>query len=546
MKKKIIKANSDNLINEWNRTRDIYQNWVANTELKDFFYKNIKYDNFSLWWICNLVNKDNELDNTWYINLHNVLLKKKKIKKKFNFFINFLKLLKNFFFTLLFNFIIQKLSFTRYLNISYINCFHSYDYHLKNDKKKIYDNLFGVAPIKKLKKKNIYLIQIIKYLNFFRDLTNIKKRKFLQKNFILNEFISIKEIIDIYYKIFILYFKCANFLNKNKVFILNKNFDCSNVLEPFLLKSFFGSIQSYLITSIAIKNFLNQNNSIKNFISYGAFLPGYCSNYFFIKKTINPPFVVTIQHAYSHENKLFYQYSPNEFCKKNIDNSDSFYHPCPDLFFVQGSQYKKILKGFFKNKIKIIGALNRDVDNLYKNRSKLYNIKFNNLEKIILICPSVGDEEILFNFFNKIKHFSKDFKFILCPHPTSINKVLKLFKESIELSEIEYYSNLTTNSLLPMSFLVISSLSAVAFDALLFGIHSIRVFDRTRPPVFSDIELSPIIENKRQFSFFLKNLPSKHHRSIIKKLIIKDLFYKLDNNSYLRFWIYLQKFNNIK
>lgn len=82
MKKKIIKANSDNLINEWNRTRDIYQNWVANTELKDFFYKNIKYDNFSLWWICNLVNKDNELDNSWYINLHNVLSKKKKNKKK--------------------------------------------------------------------------------------------------------------------------------------------------------------------------------------------------------------------------------------------------------------------------------------------------------------------------------------------------------------------------------------------------------------------------------------------------------------------------------
>ena len=546
MKKKIAFNNFNNSIQEWNKTRDIYQNWVAKTELRNFFFNNIKYNDFSLWWICNLVNKDNELDNIWYINLHKILTKKHYIQKKFNFVINFFKLLKNFFSILLFNYIIKILSPPRSLNFNYINCFHSYDYHLKNDGNKIYDTLFGSAPIKKFRKQNIYLIQIIKYQNFFRSLCDKKKKKFFQKNFILNEFISIREIIEIYYKIFILYFKCKNYLKKNKVFILNRNYDCSNVLEPFLLKSFFGSIQNYLITSISIKNFLDRNNSIKNFINYGAFLPGYCSNYFFIKKTINPPFVATIQHTHSHENKLFYKYLSNEFCKENINNSDSLYFPCPDLFFAQGLQYKKILKSFFKNKIKIIGALNRDLDNLDINKNKLNNIKLNNSKKKILICSSVGDENILFNFFNKIKYLDKDFEFILSPHPTNINKTLKLFRKSLELSEIKYYSNLSTNQLLPMSFLVISSISTVSFDALLFGVHSIKVFDKSMPPVFSNSDFSPIIENKEQFSLFLKNLPSIYYMNRFKKKVLKDLFYKLDKNSYLRFWNYLKKYNKEK
>jgi len=545
MKKKITPSSANNLLKKWEKTRDIYQDWVAKTELRNFFFNNINYNNFSLWWICNLVNRDNELDNSWYINLHKIISQNIYIKKKFNFFICFLKLLRNLILKIFFNFIKKIFFFKQKKKKKYINCFHSYDYNLKYEEKKTIDILFGLTPIKKFKKKNTYLIQIINYQNFFKNFDNSKKKDFLKENFILDEFISTREIIQIYLAVFFLYFKCINFLKKNRVFIL-KSRDCSNVLEPFLLKSFFGSIQNYLITSIAIKNFLNQYNSIKNFIGYGAFLPGYSSNYFFLKKTTNPPFVVTIQHGYSNENKLFYKFSTKEFSAKNTNNFNSLYFSTPDLYFVQGDQYKKILEKFFFNKIKIIGALNRDKKNFILNKEIKNNPLRNNKKKIVLIVTSIGDERLLFNFFNKIKNFNKDLLFVLSPHPLYIDETLKLFQKSLKNSEIKYFNNMSSEMLISVSFLVILSQSAVAFEALLRGVPSLRVIDKFYPPLFAKSDGFPLVETKKHFSLFFKNLRLIKNNTKFKKKIIKNLFYKLDNKSYLRFWKYLAKYTKKK
>jgi len=525
MKKKITPSSANNLLKKWEKTRDIYQDWVAKTELRNFFFNNINYNNFSLWWICNLVNRDNELDNSWYINLHKIISQNIYIKKKFNFFICFLKLLRNLILKIFFNFIIKIFFFTRYKKKKYINCFHSYDYNLKYEEKKTIDILFGLTPIKKFKKKNTYLIQIINYQNFFKNFDNSKKKDFLKENFILDEFISTREIIQIYLAVFFLYFKCINFLKKNRVFIL-KSRDCSNVLEPFLLKSFFGSIQNYLITSIAIKNFLNQYNSIKNFIGYGAFLPGYSSNYFFLKKTTNPPFVVTIQHGYSNENKLFYKFSTKEFSAKNTNNFNSLYFSTPDLYFVQGDQYKKILEKFFFNKIKIIGALNRDKKNFILNKEIKNNPLRNNKKKIVLIVTSIGDERLLFNFFNKIKNFNKDLLFVLSPHPLYIDETLKLFQKSLKNSEIKYFNNMSSEMLISVSFLVILSQSAVAFEALLRGVPSLRVIDKFYPPLFAKSDGFPLVETKKHFSLFFKNLRLIKNNTKFKKKKKKNYFKK--------------------
>ena len=60
-------------------------NWLSKTGLRNYFSKNIVFDNLSLWWLTNLIEKDNLNDPLWYNNLHKKLNKEKSIPKKFIF-----------------------------------------------------------------------------------------------------------------------------------------------------------------------------------------------------------------------------------------------------------------------------------------------------------------------------------------------------------------------------------------------------------------------------------------------------------------------------
>ena len=67
-------------ISNWEKTSNYYVDWFANTSLRGFFLKNINFEKFNIWWITNLCNKDNVLENTWYYQLRDILFNKKKNK----------------------------------------------------------------------------------------------------------------------------------------------------------------------------------------------------------------------------------------------------------------------------------------------------------------------------------------------------------------------------------------------------------------------------------------------------------------------------------
>ena len=66
------------MLKEWDYTRKSYIDWLSKTKLRREFTTNIKFGNLSLWWISELMNKDNRNDNEWYLDLHKKLKKKKK------------------------------------------------------------------------------------------------------------------------------------------------------------------------------------------------------------------------------------------------------------------------------------------------------------------------------------------------------------------------------------------------------------------------------------------------------------------------------------
>ena len=68
----INKLNKKKLDN-WNRTKDIYLNWISENKLKKIFTKDINFQGLSLWWVNLLTFKDNMVDKSWYYDLNNTL-----------------------------------------------------------------------------------------------------------------------------------------------------------------------------------------------------------------------------------------------------------------------------------------------------------------------------------------------------------------------------------------------------------------------------------------------------------------------------------------
>ena len=64
--------------NSWETTRKIYINWLTKNELRRIFSKNIKYENLSLWWLTDLISKDNVNKPEWFSNLHKTFNKDRK------------------------------------------------------------------------------------------------------------------------------------------------------------------------------------------------------------------------------------------------------------------------------------------------------------------------------------------------------------------------------------------------------------------------------------------------------------------------------------
>ena len=140
----------------WKKTSDLYVKWVASSELKTFFNKNIKIKNLSLWWATDICKKDNMLDNEWFFELKDYLYDNKNVKfNKHKFFlIFFLKFIKNFVTSIVWYLLIKIFSLTRFKKIKKNNCFHSINYNfLKNKSNYIYDRCYGDAHTLNFKKK---------------------------------------------------------------------------------------------------------------------------------------------------------------------------------------------------------------------------------------------------------------------------------------------------------------------------------------------------------------------------------------------------------
>ena len=533
----------DNTIREstkWEKTGEIFVDWLSKSYLREYFYKHINYKNFSLWWITNLYAKDNVLENKWYYQLKNTLFDKKKYKVNlFIFYLFFfLKLIKSLLINVLINLYLRLFFYTRYKKTNRKNCFSSIDYNFVYQKKNTLDRLYSITPIKKNKLNNYYLVRITKYKDFLLNprLYKLKFKNLKIPFFISNEFISVYEILSIYLKCFFLFIKIFIFLSKRKNFFFLNNNDCYSVLYPLLIDSFSGNVQNSLIYAKSLQNFFNINKS-KYFINYFEFNPYYRSVYYFLKKSRFSPKIITIQHAYASKNLLFYNNNKNEFSNNN-KNLTNDYSPSPDIYMLQGQHFNKVLKKYFPKKKIIVGPLRYDLIKFPKKIIFKKNVAYK--KKTILICPAIGDEHIIIDFLNKCD--LNNANLILSPHPAAKAEIIKKFRTHLRADiSFKIIHNTPTFKLFCIADLVLCGFSVVSIESILFGTPSFRILNYKHPHFFDLKDGIKIINDPNKFNKIInqKKILNSYRKSINK--IRRNLFFKLDNKAYMRFWNFLDK-----
>ena len=524
--------------NNFKKTKKYYLNWLEKTQLRSIFSKNMIFDNFSIWWITKLVDKDNIIDNNWYLKLNGILTNKKVEPGNKNIFPNIIlifRLIKKFIAIIIFVTLVKIFFHDKYNSkIKKNNCFHSQFKHIVKMGKIYSDHQYSYAPLQN-KMKNFFLVDLSNndFKIFFNLFKNKNKLSQIPLDYcILNKYIYYRDIIKVYFTIFVLFFKLVFILRKKNYFLIN-NKDCSSILKPFLLESFFGNIQDSLINALAVKN-LFKKKKIDNFICYGEFFSGFRSIYHFIKLSSEHTKVITISHSFYSENILFFSLNKKEFSKEN----DSLYYcPKPDVFLPQGVKHSKILKKIFPyKKVYPIGSFKLDLADYNFNKLKIVKKlnkfkKKHNKKKIIVICTAYKDERNIINFLNKCN--LTDFFIILSPHPYFIKESSLEFNNNFKY-KFKVFNDLSTREVISAADLVITGTTSVGFEVLLRKGKVLKVSDSSSLDFSDQHDKIPLINSSKDFQKYLKkkNLFSS---SKIKK-IEKDFFVKWDYKTYLRFW----------
>jgi len=515
----------------WENTRKIYVEWLQKNKLRKDFSKKIKLENLSLWWLTDLVNKDNINEQKWFEDL-NKILSRKNIKKESDYkyyFLLFLKSLKKLLTKIILTVFI-KIFFRDKINRTYnnSNCFYVLLSNLVEFKGTYIDRQYGLCPFKK-EISQIYCIEFAENFSSIFNYYGLKKKllKVPCDYFILNNYIDIWDIFKIYIFTFKKLLEVLLILNKKKYFLI-AGINCEDILKKKLISSFFGSIQNELINGYALRKGLKKTDP-KNFINYFEFYPRARSIYYFsYSKRIKN--IISINHSIYSKNNLFFNFTKSEFRKDN-KNDCTLYSPQPNIFFCQGERYFKKIKSIFtNNKVYKIGSFKIELDNIkFISKKIIKKDRFNgNKKKKLLILCSIND----YNSFIKLLNLYnlERFLIILMPHPLKRKQTIidfhKKFKKKFIIS-----NNKNRDKFIKSSDYIIVGDTSLAIELAILKYNVIRVYDKEFIPTFDIDKEIPTATNHIVLDRFLR-MKSIWQKSLTLE---KNYFYKYDKKTSIRF-----------
>ncbi len=515
------------MLKEWDYTRKSYIDWLSKTKLRKKFSNNIKFGDFSLWWISNLVNKDNRKNAGWYLKLNSRLNGRSDNQtSNLNYFLLSLAVSKKFISAIFSNILIKLLLSNNFRNKKNKDCFYTLVNNFVFHKKIYLDRQYGTTSLKR-KNEKTYIVEVPQGLVLLKNIFQIRKK--LKKScvdyLVLNSKYDIKDIFYVYFKTLFLLFKTNKILNESNYFIIKKK-DCRNILEEKLISSFFGDIQDQLLKGLALEKSLKIIKP-KNFITYFCFYPEARMQYYFAKKSkVNN--IINVNHAIYTEQNIFWNFSKKEFSSNQL----SFFSPKPDTFICKGEKEFRELKKFFKNSnFYFTGCLKSDIRNFIIKKAMKQKIKKN---KVITILTGETDYQGITKVLNECE--LNQYIIYVEPHPHVKEKTIDYLKKNL-VHEFKLINKLTKNQLFKTSDFILFGDTQLGTELAIKNYNVIRIYEKSFIPHYDVNNEFPYAcdGNKLQ-----KLLVAKKHK-FKANLLEKDYFYKYDFKASDRFQIILDK-----
>lgn len=482
-----------------------------------------------------LAEKNNLKNESWYLNLRNLIVNdhdfENRIKKKSRL----LWLLRSIFQWCVVCTIPKKPT---------SDCeiiFHSIQYNLNCGQGECFDRLYLKSPING-GKKILFLLKLspsFEGIKIYKDwYDKCKALESIQYHPIiyLDHYLRLSDIFKVSIVSFWFQLKLSFYLHalrKKKIFYIGGK-DASKILIPLLDNSFHGDLQDAMLYAKSFERFLSSVAPNKKIITYGELLPGFRAIYYSGHKLDMEHQFIAIQHALAGKNKLSSYFSASEF-SDDISRQGGMYSPMPDLYLVQGQQFSEVLGTYYpKNRIRIIGCLKYDQQKKEPSNSKDFLIESRKKEpKILVIAPSIGDFKEIKTVLSSDIDFT-GWKIILSPHPVYRVETIKYFRSIGYLDSILTIENsISTAELVKDADIVLTGFSVLALEALFGNALPIRAINPNLPPQIDLDEGIPVITKPSELSSILKNFDQI---KIDRNEIIAKYFYRLDGMAWQRMW----------
>jgi hypothetical protein len=540
----------------WEQTRELYTSWAAAWADRSGIKDVLQWRDFSLWWASNLIAKDTAVDYAWYQELHNRLcgLPCKHFKPLADVSVYF-RMFKNLIKDLGKWLLLRLLPDSAKHGKGHV-WFHSLEYNLIHAREGFCDRMYEQAPLddKKHGFNSAYIVRLnFKRQDFLRPwLWRRKINEFASKLKrdveILDRYLFLHDIFQIHLSLITNYSKFKKFvkpLRRQGVRINHAEF--ADILLLEMQKSFLTILPWSLSYAAMFERWLQNSGVDKTLVTYGETLAPMRPVYFLSRKHSSGHRWISIQHATMYKNKMALYHRFSEFNHTSPDDK-RIISPMPDYYFCHGSQYADILSEFYQaERIRIIGCLK--YDSLYRFCGSSHTPpRQYSADRILLLAPSVGDEDIILKMFSGLRALP-GWRVMLSKHPAVSQKwVNKLIRRNEITLMIEFDPSKSTVQLMESASLVICSYSGVALESFFVGVPSVRVLNPEQPPVVEDEPGVDYVTTQQDLLRIISALDNRESLTDLKPENTSTLnryFYQFDGLASQRFWTELSQLSNL-
>jgi hypothetical protein len=536
----------------WEQTRELYTSWAARWGDLSGIKTTLQWRGFPLWWASNLIAKDTAVDYAWYQELHNRLrgMPEKRFKPRSDVAI-YLGLVKSLLEDVGKWLLLRFLPSSKKVDGGRV-WFHSLEYNLINAREGFCDRMYEQTPLddQKFGLNSSHIVRLtFKRRDFFNPWLWRRKisgytAKLKRDVEILDRYMTLRDIIGIHTSLVINYVRFKKLikpLRSQGVRIGHAEFVDILLLE--MQKSLLTILPWSMSYAAMVERWVKSSGGRQILVTYAETLAAMRPVYFVTHKHSPDHLWISIQHATIYKNKmgLYHRFSEFHIMDDDVECNIS---PMPDYYFVHGLQFSDILSEFYPpEKIRTIGCLK--YDSLHRAYGKgPATPQMNNSGRILLLAPSVGDEEIILKMFSGLRDLPR-WKIMLSKHPAVsqewVNELIR--RHDISLT-IEFDPTKSTIQLVENASMVICANSGIALESYLVGVPSVRVLNPRQPPVVEDEPGIKYVTTQEELLRAISDLGIAESFPGLTPEISNTLyryFYQFDGLASHRFWTELGK-----